>query len=76
MKTISIKTMIRYRSPSLAMSEAGSYRVNGKMHVVGLGDYKINDIQVIGDPCPEYKKDNDNEEEKKEKTKGDIMVGE
>jgi CRISPR/Cas system CSM-associated protein Csm3 (group 7 of RAMP superfamily) len=46
------------------------------MHVVGLGDYKINDIQVIGDPCPEYKKDNDNEEEKKDKTKGDIMVGE
>jgi ribosome biogenesis protein BMS1 len=49
----------------------GSYRVNGKLHVVGLGDYQIADIQVLNDPCPEYQKDK--QENEKEKTKGDMM---
>lgn len=40
-----------------------------------MGDYQIKDIEVLGDPCPEYKKDNEKEEEK-EKTKGDVMVEE
>jgi ribosome biogenesis protein BMS1 len=35
----------------------GSYRVNGRIHIVGLGDLNIKDIQVVNDPCPEYKKD-------------------
>ncbi len=29
-----------------------SYRVNGKMNVVGLGDFNISNIEVINDPCP------------------------
>lgn len=35
-----------------------SYRVNGKIHLVGLGDYQIANIEVVNDPCPEYKKEN------------------
>ena len=34
-----------------------SYRVNGKVHVVGMGDYQIKDIEVVHDPCPEFKKE-------------------
>lgn len=34
----------------------GSYRVNGKMHIIGLGDYQINNILVVNDPCPQYQK--------------------
>lgn len=30
--------------------------MNGKMHFVGLGDYMIKEVQVIPDPCPEYRK--------------------
>lgn len=33
-----------------------SYRMNGKMHFVGLGDYIVKEVEVIGDPCPEFKK--------------------
>ena len=29
-----------------------SYRMNGKIHVVGLGDYTVKEIEVIPDPCP------------------------
>ena len=29
-----------------------SYRVNGKIHLVGLGDYQIANIEVVNDPCP------------------------
>ena len=29
-----------------------SYRVNGKIHLVGLGDFQIGNIEVITDPCP------------------------
>ncbi len=29
-----------------------SYRVNGRIHLVGLGDYLIKDIEVMNDPCP------------------------
>lgn len=47
-----------------------SYRVNGRVHVVGLGDFQIKDIEVVNDPCPEFKKDGG--EETQEKTKGDI----
>lgn len=47
-----------------------SYRVNGRVHVVGLGDFQIKDIEVVNDPCPEFKKDG--VEEPQEKTKGDI----
>jgi ribosome biogenesis protein BMS1 len=34
-----------------------SYRVNGRIHVVGLGDYQIKNIEVVNDPCPEFKID-------------------
>jgi ribosome biogenesis protein BMS1 len=33
-----------------------SYRVNGKIHLVGLGDFSIANIEVVNDPCPEFKK--------------------
>lgn len=33
----------------------GSYRVNGKVHVVGMGDFNISNIEVLQDPCPEFK---------------------
>ena len=33
-----------------------SYRMNNKVHFVGMGDYMIKNVEVIGDPCPEYKK--------------------
>ncbi len=52
-----------------------SYRVNGKVHVVGVGDYMIKEIKTIGDPCPEYKREDkreDKKEEEKNKTKGDM----
>ena len=52
----------------------GSYRVNGKVHVVGMGDFNIGNIEVLQDPCPEFK--GNNVEEEKEKTKGDMMDGE
>jgi len=29
--------------------------------VVGLGDHQIKNIEVINDPCPEFKKDGANE---------------
>lgn len=29
-----------------------SYRMNGKMHFVGVGDYLIKQVEVIPDPCP------------------------
>ncbi len=48
-----------------------SYRVNGKVHVVGVGDYMIKEIKTIGDPCPEYKRE-DKKEDEKAKTKGDM----
>ena len=32
------------------------------MNVVGLGDFSISNIEVINDPCPEYKKDGEEEE--------------
>lgn len=34
-----------------------SYRMNNKVHFVGMGDYMIKNVEVIGDPCPEYKKE-------------------
>lgn len=39
--------------------------------MVGVGDYMIKEIKIIGDPCPEYKRE-DTKEEAKSKTKGDI----
>lgn len=48
-----------------------SYRVNGKVHVVGVGDFMIKEIKTIGDPCPEYKRE-DKKEDEKAKTKGDM----
>ena len=30
--------------------------MNGKMHFVGMGDYYVKEVEVIHDPCPEYKK--------------------
>ena len=48
-----------------------SYRVNGKVHVVGMGDFQIKDIEVMHDPCPEFKKEG--EEETQPQTKGDVM---
>jgi ribosome biogenesis protein BMS1 len=48
-----------------------SYRINGKVHVVGVGDFLIKEIKAIADPCPEYKKD-DKKEEEQMKTKGDV----
>jgi ribosome biogenesis protein BMS1 len=29
-----------------------SYRMNGKMHFVGMGDFNIKEVEVIADPCP------------------------
>ena len=31
--------------------------MNNKVHFVGMGDYMIKNVEVIGDPCPEYKKE-------------------
>lgn len=30
--------------------------MNGKLHFVGVGDYMIKEVEVISDPCPEFKK--------------------
>ena len=38
--------------------------------MVGLGDFQIGNIEVLQDPCPEFKPST---EEPEEKTKGDIM---
>lgn len=50
----------------------GSYRVNGRVHVVGLGDLMVKDIRVVEDPCPEYRKEDTEEKCKKDMTKGDM----
>lgn len=44
------------------------------MHLVGLGDFNIANIEVVNDPCPEFKKDGEQPEE--ELTKGDVEEGE
>jgi hypothetical protein len=31
--------------------------MNGKIHIVGLGDYFIKEMKAIADPCPEYKRE-------------------
>jgi hypothetical protein len=30
---------------------------------VGLGDFQISNIEVVSDPCPEYKKEGEAQEE-------------
>lgn len=30
--------------------------MNGKIHIIGVGDYMIKEIRTINDPCPEYKR--------------------
>lgn len=39
--------------------------------MVGMGDFQIKDIEVLHDPCPEFKKEG--EEETQPQTKGDVM---
>ncbi len=39
-----------------------SYRINGKVHLVGVGDYMIKEIKAINDPCPEYYKEENMED--------------
>lgn len=29
-----------------------SYRMNNKIHIVGLGDYEIEKMETLDDPCP------------------------
>ena len=41
-----------------------SYRVNGRMHIVGLGDFDIKAIEAVTDPCPEFKKNTLEDENK------------
>lgn len=49
-----------------------SYRVNGKVHVVGVGDYMIKAIAEVADPCPEFVKvDKPGKGNEEFRTKGD-----
>lgn len=40
-----------------------SYRGNGKVHIVGMGDFLVKRVDVLTDPCPEFKRQDGHAEE-------------